>query len=205
MQNKGNKGFTLVELIVVIAIIAILAAVSIVGYNQFIQQARNSRAETELDVIIRQVESEYYVDGKNFYFHGSAWSEVASAPTATAGDLYVEMTFNPNSGLITFSDFDYSSAQAWGAVVDANFPGVVTPAIMQNLVIAFINAALDDEETLLTTSDLTVVATASPDNPPALQTWGYTITLTYTVEQGTAKWEELTSALSIATGIAGAA
>jgi type IV pilus assembly protein PilE len=62
MQKNGNKGFTLVELIVVIAIIAILAAVSIVGYNQFIDQARDSRASTELDVIVRQVESEYYVD-----------------------------------------------------------------------------------------------------------------------------------------------
>jgi len=49
-------------LIVVIAIIAILASVSIVGYNQFIENARDSRAETELDVIVRQLEAEYYVD-----------------------------------------------------------------------------------------------------------------------------------------------
>lgn len=62
-MTNANKGFTLVELIVVIAIIAILASVSIVGYNQFIQNARDSRASTELDVIVRQLEAEYYVDG----------------------------------------------------------------------------------------------------------------------------------------------
>ncbi|MDY4788918.1 MAG: type II secretion system protein [Bacilli bacterium] len=50
MINRKNKkkGFTLVELLVVIAILAILASVSVVGYLGFTQNARESKAVTEL-------------------------------------------------------------------------------------------------------------------------------------------------------------
>lgn len=58
MNKKNQKGFTLVELIVVIAIVAILAAVGIVGYTQFISNARDSNAKTELDVIYNAMRAE---------------------------------------------------------------------------------------------------------------------------------------------------
>jgi type IV pilus assembly protein PilA len=51
-MRKNEKGFTLVELIVVIAIVAILAAVGIVGYTQFIQNARETAAQSELDQVV---------------------------------------------------------------------------------------------------------------------------------------------------------
>lgn len=51
MNKKNQKGFTLVELIVVIAIVAILASVAIVGYTQFINNARQTKAQSELDQI----------------------------------------------------------------------------------------------------------------------------------------------------------
>lgn len=51
-MRKNEKGFTLVELIVVIAIVAILAAVGIVGYTQFIQKARETAAQSELDQVV---------------------------------------------------------------------------------------------------------------------------------------------------------
>ncbi len=50
-MRKNEKGFTLVELIVVIAIVAILASVAIVGYTQFINNARKTKAQSELDQI----------------------------------------------------------------------------------------------------------------------------------------------------------
>lgn len=61
-MRKNEKGFTLVELIVVIAIVAILAAVSIVGYTQFIQSARNTKAQAELDQIVNVLRAEASVD-----------------------------------------------------------------------------------------------------------------------------------------------
>lgn len=62
MNKKNQKGFTLVELIVVIAIVAILAAVGIVGYTQFIQNARDTKAQAELDQIVNVLRAEASVD-----------------------------------------------------------------------------------------------------------------------------------------------
>lgn len=51
MKRRTKKGFTLVELLVVIAILAILATVSVVGYSNFTQKAKDSRAQQELTQI----------------------------------------------------------------------------------------------------------------------------------------------------------
>jgi prepilin-type N-terminal cleavage/methylation domain-containing protein len=61
-KTRSVRGFTLIEMVVVIGIIAILSAASIVGYTRFIRQARESRVDTELAVIIRQIELAYYAD-----------------------------------------------------------------------------------------------------------------------------------------------
>lgn len=62
-MRKNEKGFTLVELIVVIAIVAILAAVGIVGYTQFIQNARDTKAQSELDQLINVLYADSLVEG----------------------------------------------------------------------------------------------------------------------------------------------
>lgn len=123
MATKNNKGFTLVELIVVIAIIAILAAVSIVGYNQFIEQARDSRAATELDVIVRQLESEYYVD---------AYEGAVAAPASTGGNYTInEQTFAFISGVFTVT-------------VDGTWPDGQVEANENAFVVALVVAAINN-------------------------------------------------------------
>jgi prepilin-type N-terminal cleavage/methylation domain-containing protein len=62
-MRKNEKGFTLVELIVVIAIVAILAAVGIIGYTQFIQNARDTKAKSELDQVVNLLYADALVDG----------------------------------------------------------------------------------------------------------------------------------------------
>lgn len=62
-MRKNEKGFTLVELIVVIAIVAILAAVGIIGYTQFISDARDTKAKSELDQLINVLYADSLVDG----------------------------------------------------------------------------------------------------------------------------------------------
>ena len=61
-MRENEKGFTLVELIVVIAIVAILAAVGIVGYTQFIQKARETAAQAELDQVVNVLRTEAAVE-----------------------------------------------------------------------------------------------------------------------------------------------
>lgn len=53
-----NKGFTLVELIVVIAIVTILAAISMASYSRFVDAAKNSTVNNELN----QVYNVIYID-----------------------------------------------------------------------------------------------------------------------------------------------
>lgn len=61
-----TKGFTLVELLVVIAILAILATVSVVGYTSFIDSAKDSNAETEMNTVKRQIDAEAMTLGYEF-------------------------------------------------------------------------------------------------------------------------------------------
>ena len=63
MKNT-KKGFTLVELLVVIAILAILASVAVVGYTAFINNAKDSKAKSELHQIVTYIDAELMDDGK---------------------------------------------------------------------------------------------------------------------------------------------
>lgn len=59
-----TKGFTLVELLVVIAILAILATVSVVGYTSFINDAKNSNAETAMHTVETYIKADLMADNE---------------------------------------------------------------------------------------------------------------------------------------------
>lgn len=71
----NQKGFTLFELIVVMMIIAILTAVSIVGYNGFVQRAKDTKSEE----MINQIKLDLYLET----------STVPHQAAVTGGDVYV--------------------------------------------------------------------------------------------------------------------
>ena len=188
MQNNGNKGFTLVELIVVIAIIAILAAVSIVGYNQFIDQARDSRASTELDVIVRQVESAYYVDGATLYFDASAndnageWSTTVITNVVT-GDLKLVFTFDPAESEFTFTLSEGAANGSWDTGVIGDYNDHVAAGVL-----AAVNNALTEDDELLATD---LVITPTYFNPGTGVDY-YALAITYSVDGGDATWDGVT-------------
>jgi prepilin-type N-terminal cleavage/methylation domain-containing protein len=67
VNQKVQKGFTIVELLVVIVVIAILAAITIVAYNGIQSQARDSARKSDLAAIAKAFHV-YQID------NGPMWS-----------------------------------------------------------------------------------------------------------------------------------
>ncbi len=90
-MRKNEKGFTLVELIVVIAIVAILAAVGIIGYTQFIQNARDTKAQSELDQLINVLYADSLVEG------------IRSKTSKDGDGEYIVLVDVPKQGKVVFA------------------------------------------------------------------------------------------------------
>ena len=77
MNNKKNRGMTLVELLIVVAIVAILASVALPSWNSQVQKAR--RADARNTLMFVQVEQEKYRADNGSY--ASSMSALGSALT----------------------------------------------------------------------------------------------------------------------------
>ncbi len=71
-MSKARRGFTLIELMVVVVIVAILAAVGISAYNNYIEDAKRTEAQTALaDIASKQ---EAYANTWGTYINIAAWN-----------------------------------------------------------------------------------------------------------------------------------
>ena len=76
-MKNCKKGFTLVELLVVIAILAVLATVAIIGYTSYVDNAKQTKANTEVQQIATYISAEFADDNQ--------WGDVVrSSATASA-------------------------------------------------------------------------------------------------------------------------
>jgi prepilin-type N-terminal cleavage/methylation domain-containing protein len=75
---KSNRGFTLLEMAVVLAIIAILAAILTPIVTGYIDQARNARANEDVDKIAQSFNLHYRDTGRY-----PVWDTTAAANTGT--------------------------------------------------------------------------------------------------------------------------
>lgn len=57
MWAQKQKGFTIVELLIVIVIIAILATITVVAYNGIQDRAKNSTAQSDLNIFAKKIEN----------------------------------------------------------------------------------------------------------------------------------------------------
>ncbi len=120
MNKKNQKGFTLVELIVVIAIVAILASVAIVGYTQFINNARQTKAQAELD----QIYNVMYADAVVGLLELNAEGEDVSKDGVT-GDVVVSLLVDGGKLHVNYDDAEGAAGALKLRYMD-DFDGTLT-------------------------------------------------------------------------------
>jgi type IV pilus assembly protein PilE len=85
MDNKKNRGMTLVELLIVVAIVAILSSAALPSWNSQVQKAR--RADARNTLMLVQVEQEKYRADSGSY--ASSMSALGlSTYNSTSRDYY---------------------------------------------------------------------------------------------------------------------
>jgi type IV pilus assembly protein PilA len=89
MKNIVKKGFSLIELLVVVAIVGILAGIAIVGYNSYVESAKDSVNEANASTLARKiaVEKSKPVDFKtNTYGEGNTFCVGTTVPASFSTD-----------------------------------------------------------------------------------------------------------------------
>ena len=104
-MKKSQRGFTIIELIVVIAIIAVLATIVTINIARYINKAKESRANTEVENIEKSLSLFYAKYGNYPYNYGSA-PNVQIKPGS--GDPYLVVS-GENKYLSEFYKFDWNS------------------------------------------------------------------------------------------------
>lgn len=113
-MKKSSAGFTLIELVVVVAIVAILAVVGISAYNNFIEDAKRTEAQTTLVDIASKEEA--YVNTWGTYVDVSVWN-----PSSMPGNDKPSLAWETGSSFANWDvlGFSISGPSRWSYAVKA--------------------------------------------------------------------------------------
>lgn len=129
MSAAGKKkGFTLVELMIVVAIMGVLAAIAVPLYTGYVEDARQSEAKSNLQVI-RTLEEQHLAD-EGVYVAGSYTESLTTLQTALEGfqpgaatglgyDYVVTVTAPPNPTFLAKATQKSNTAK-WFSITEAN-------------------------------------------------------------------------------------
>jgi prepilin-type N-terminal cleavage/methylation domain-containing protein len=99
MNNKQDKGFTLVELLIVIVILGILATVTVFAVRGITERSQENACDVELRALATATEA-YYVDNDQTW--PGAWTDlneyVKSTPDDQVWTLGADGAVTPVSG-----------------------------------------------------------------------------------------------------------
>ena len=84
-----QKGFSLVELLVVVAIIGVLAGVGIVGYDRYVENAKQKVYAQNVQTVVRAIDFEYTVIANEL---SSAMNEINTDGTSTGMKINADTT-----------------------------------------------------------------------------------------------------------------
>ena len=113
MNNKKNKGFSLIELIVVVAIMAVLVGVMAPAYLRYVEKARRQTCYTNMDNVVREVQLLAFSDpdfmdelveeaDENSGDVLAFARDHVTVPTCPSRGTY-EMEFNTSTGVLTMT------------------------------------------------------------------------------------------------------
>ena len=101
MNNKQDKGFTLVELLIVIVILGILATVTVFAVRGITERSQDNACSVELRALATATEA-YYVDNNQTFPAAGDWAAlndyVKSTPDDTVWTLAADGVVTPVGG-----------------------------------------------------------------------------------------------------------